>query len=264
MKCTQVQKYLHAHLDGELGADLSLEIEKHLAECTRCREQMDFEVRFIDQVRSEMRTTEDTRELEKRIGKSLEKEGRRKTNVRVFARVTMLAAAASVILVVGILVRQSVQQKGDLPPIGISDEVVKTHAKKMPMEINNADEQEVAKWFEGKLDFPVQPPKFASGTNARLVGARISRIKEKDAAQLVYDVNGHRLTFMIFDPGEHAEEIEAEKVKRPTKPIPLKDGWVTTHRGYSVGLYQRRGITYTVASDVGEGDIIKLISSIDY
>lgn len=264
MKCWQVQKYLHAHLDGELGTDLSLEVERHLAECSRCRRQMDFEIQFIDKIRSELRTTESNERLENNIRKELERTGSQKRNTRIFTQVTILAAAASLILIVGVLVRNSIQQKDELPPIGIPEEVVKTHARHMPLEISDKDEKEVAKWFEGKVDFPVQPPKFAPGTDVRFVGARLSRINEKDAAQLVYDANGHRVTFMIFDPGKNPIGLDTENVKRPVKLIPQKDGWVTTHRGYSVGLYQRRGIAYTVASDVGEGDIIKLISSISY
>ncbi len=264
MKCWQVQKYLHAHLDGELGAELSLEVEKHLAECGRCREQMDFEIQFIDQVRSAMRTQEADAELKTSVTRAIEKAGRKKTHTRVFAQISVLAAAASVILVVGILLRNAIQKTDELPPIGISEEVVKTHMRPMPMEISNKDEKEVAKWFEGKVDFPVQPPKFDPEAEVSLVGARISRIQEKDAAQLVYNVNGHRVTFMIFDPGEDADDIMNDEVKRLAKPLPEQNGWVTTHRGYSVGLYERRGIAYTVASDVGEGDIIKLISSISY
>ena len=265
MKCWQVQKYLHAHLDGELGADLSMEVERHLAECTRCRHQMDFEVQFIDHVRSALRTTESAEGLEASVRKALAKENKRKSHTRVFTQVAVLAAAASIILLVGVFVRQSVQRQEGLPPIGISEEVIKSHTKQVPLEISNADEKEVAKWFEGKVDFPVQPPKFSADAQVDLVGGRLSRFQEKDAAQLVYNVNGHRVTFMIFDPGSDADKLMSEDVKRlATKPIPAKDGWVTTLRGYSVGVYQRRGITYTVASDVDEGDIIKLISEISY
>jgi anti-sigma factor RsiW len=207
MKCWQVQKYLHAHLDGELGADLSLEIEKHLAECGRCRQQMDFEIHFIDRIRTELRTPNDTRELEDGIRKALAAEGKRRSNVKIFAKVAVLAAAASIILVVGVLVRGSIQRKEDLPPIGLSEEIVKNHSHSKPLEINADDEKEVARWFEGKLDFPVDPPKFAPDANVRLVGARISRIKAKDAAQLVYDVGGHKVTFMIFDPGKDVKAL---------------------------------------------------------
>ncbi len=264
MKCMQVQKYLHAHIDGELGADLSLEIEKHLAECGRCREQMDFEVSFIDRIRSEMRVSDHDAGLEDSIRKALEKDDRRRTNVRRFSQISVLALAASVILVVGILIKFSVEQPEELPPIGFSDEVVKQHTRNMPLEISNGSEVEVAKWFEGKVDFPVQPPSFANEANARLVGARLSRIKDKDAAQLEYEVNGHRMTFVIFDPGLDDKTIENEKVTRRAKDLPHNDGWVTTNRGYSVGVFRQRGIAYTLTSDVEEGDIIELISYIHH
>jgi anti-sigma factor RsiW len=141
---------------------------------------------------------------------------------------------------------------------------VKNHSHSKPLEINADDEKEVARWFEGKLDFPVDPPKFAPDANVRLIGARISRSKAKDAAQLVYDVGGHKVTFMIFDPGKDVKALDSETVDRTFKHIPNTDGWVMTHRGYSVGVYTRRGIAYTMAADVGEGDALKLLSSISY
>jgi anti-sigma factor RsiW len=36
MTCSQIQKLLHAHHDGELDAAHELQVNEHLADCPRC------------------------------------------------------------------------------------------------------------------------------------------------------------------------------------------------------------------------------------
>ena len=261
-----VQKYLHSYLDGELGADVSLEIEKHITDCARCRQQMEFEILFIDRVRSELRkNSPDTSELEEKIKQRLSLERKRRNETKTMKKIALIGLAASIVLGISIILQSSLSGKKELPPINYPEEIVKTHSHPMPLEISNANETEVAKWFEGKLDFPVTPPRFSPDENLKLVGARLSRFKEKDAAQLVYDLNGHKVTFIIFDPGNDAEKLEKQNVSRKDRrvvPLPKSNGWITTHRGYSVGFFTRRGIAYTMATDADEKDAMRLLSNI--
>lgn len=39
MKCEEIRPYLSAYLDGEIGRDKKLEIERHLSDCEACRKE---------------------------------------------------------------------------------------------------------------------------------------------------------------------------------------------------------------------------------
>ena len=46
----------------------------------------------------------------------------------------------------------------DEPLAAVVDDVVKRHARELPMEVEGADPSVAASWFRGKVDFPVRVP----------------------------------------------------------------------------------------------------------
>jgi len=260
MNCGQVQKYIHAYLDGELGTDISVELERHLEGCSRCRDQMDFEVSFIDEVRSRIAAEQAPSDLGTQVGRLLAREDGRKGRRRIATMMVGFASAAALAVVAWAGIAPLLRSAQDLPAIPpLEEQVVSNVVKNPPLEVEHADANAVSDWFVGKVSFAVEPPRFATTELSRLLGARLYNVGDNDAAYLVYDVDGKKVTVQMFrSPRE--DEI-ALPVGRDVRRLPTKNGgWVTTTRGYSVGVFSTRGVTYTVTSaDLDERDLASLI-----
>ncbi len=261
MKCLQVQKYIHAYLDGELGQDTTTEVERHLDECGRCREQMEFEAAFIDQVRSGVEKHEAPASLVAGVRAALDDEKKRSHRRRSVSMLAGFAAAAGLVAVVWAgLWPLMAGRGGDLPDIPpLEEQVVENVVKNPPLELQRADASEVSECFRGKVAFAVEPPDLSGGGQAELVGARLYNVGDSDAAYIVYDVGGQLVTMQMFEAGRDAlsELPGAQKVARlPTK----NGGYVTTTRGYTVGVFTSRGVTYSLTSaDMDERAMATLI-----
>ena len=259
MNCDQVQKYIHAYLDGELGTDITVGVESHLDGCGRCREQMEFEVAFIDRVRSGMSSEELPSRLESDVRKMLWNEDKRTRRRRATRMVVGFAAAAALVIVAWVGIVPLLSPKQDLPSLPpLEEQVVANVVKNPPLEVEHADASEVSEWFRGKIAFAVEPPQFAQEAPSELVGARLYNVGDNDAAYLVYDVDGKKVTIQMF---RSARAEDMLTVDRNVHRLPTKNGgWVTTTRGYTVGVFNHRGVTYTVTSaDLDERALAGLI-----
>ncbi len=69
----------------------------------------------------------------------------------------------------------------------------------------------IASWFRGRVDFPVHAPALGGGATCQ--GGRLVNVGERPAAYIVYRVrNGHRVTFLVFDPRDQAFEAPERRV----------------------------------------------------
>jgi anti-sigma factor (TIGR02949 family) len=264
MRCTQVQKYIHAYLDGELGTDMTVEVERHLDECTRCREQTEFEATFIDRVRSGVSADSAPPGLAAQVGSLLDAEDARSRSRRYLGAVAGFAAAAVLAIAAGLglwpLVGPRTEPLPALPPL--EEQVVENVVKNPPLELEQTDASEVSEWFRGKLAFNVQPPALEGSGRSRLVGARLYNVGESDAAYLVYDVDGSVVTLQMFEAGRDGRPTVPEE--QTVRRLPTDNGgYVTSTRGYTVGVVTRRGVTYSLTSaDMDERAMAELISSV--
>src|SRR5262249_25070266 len=80
--------------------------------------------------------------------------------------------------------------------VPIFEDVVRVHSGALPPDVKSPTNPAVTSWFRGKVDFPVRPAQLGAGS--RLVGARLSHVRERNAAALFYDVGGRRVTVVMF------------------------------------------------------------------
>jgi anti-sigma factor RsiW len=262
MNCAQVQKYIHAYLDGELGTDITVEVESHLDDCTRCQEQMEFEAAFIDQVRTGLVAEQAPARLGEDVRALLSREDGRKRRRRNLRLVVGFAAAAGLIIVAWLGIAPLLSPKQELPALPpLEEQVVANVVKDPPLEVQHADAREVSEWFRGKVSFAVEPPRFADEAPSELVGARLYNVGDNDAAYLVYDVDGKKVTIQMFRTARDGQLTVP--AGRDVRRLPTKNGgWVTTTRGYTVGVFNHRGVTYTFTSaDLDERDLALLIDT---
>jgi anti-sigma factor (TIGR02949 family) len=71
LKCDELLGSLSAYIDGELGSELCMELEKHLSECDNCRVVLNTTKRTIDLVHSPIEKSDLPEDVRERLFKRL-------------------------------------------------------------------------------------------------------------------------------------------------------------------------------------------------
>ncbi|HUT79051.1 MAG TPA: zf-HC2 domain-containing protein [Polyangia bacterium] len=247
MICEANRKYVDAFVDGELEAGLMLEVEAHLEGCGSCAalEKLRRDTRReIADIGARTRAPE---HLRQRI-RSLPSRRRR---LRLFAAATAvpLAAAAALLLV---FAWGAGRGNGDERLAEVVDDVVQRHARELPLEVRGPDPALAASWFRGKVDFPVRDPGLRL-TGASFEGARVSNVRSSQAAQMVYTVDGHRVSLMIFPAGRVS--VDGARVVSSGG----QDVFVGRRNGFNVAVVFDGDLAYAVSSDLPVPRLISLI-----
>lgn len=142
-------------------------------------------------------------------------------------------------------------------PFPVFSESVKGHIKflqgNLPAGITAHKPKEVGEWLRAKLDFKIMVPDLSSqGVN--LSGARIYSLKDRQAAYLGYEKNGHAISVFMFD----AQGLKFPKAKKVA--VNNKIFYLTKERGYNSALWLEQEIACVFVSDLAEAELLYLAS----
>ena len=288
ISCEIVRRHVDAVVDGEVDPDTQIEFEQHLDGCGPCRVHLSFARSFKKQVKEAAADWPGAPPgLASRIQRSLDAEDARRAaaapdapvgaseterpplglgGVRLVplrAKYTVPAAAAAVALAV-LAAREGgnpiateeglrVDTASAAPGSSIFEDVVRRHSSEHPAEVSGPPTQ-VASWFRGKLQFPVRPIEF-NGPDVRLVGARISNVRDREAAAFFYTVQGHRVTVMVFEPPAPVDRL-ARRANVRGRGI-----WYGSAHGHTVPVVEHDGLTYAIAGDLDRRSLLMLAAS---
>jgi anti-sigma factor RsiW len=185
--------------------------------------------------------------LRARVERSLARE-RRPLWRRILSPVPLATAAACA---AGALVVLASHGGGD----ALVAEAVQKHHRGLPLEVTTASAtaEAIPGWFAGKLDFKPTPPPFKE-KEARVVGARLSHLREYPAAYIRYDLpRGQAGLFIVDDPDRRFEAAGREV---QIGPRTLR---VVNAKGYNVAVWRQDEIVYSLVSDLGEDDLFQLV-----
>lgn len=259
VSCEQATRWTDAWIDGELDPSAALLIEDHMARCACCRAEADM-IRKLKRGLGALREDCAPTALRYRITAALDAcdreqeaeraSAQRKKHARNFALAG--AALAGVVMANGYKQRSvgPVAAAGMLPVV---EDIADRHARELPVEVTDSDPAAVSRWFRGKLDIPVRPVNFR-GSQARLVGARLSNVQSQMAAALYYDVDGRRMTVFVFDPTLMPRAVEPAAMAQG-RPV-----YVTTSHGYTVTFTERQGVGYAIASDLPPQECARIVA----
>lgn len=245
MDCKNVSGFVGAYVDGEFDEAEKAEVDAHLATCPSCLALIHGEARFRAAVRAAapLRAPEGLRD---RISLRLAQEPLPPRGARRLLHPATIAAAAGVAGVVGWLVFFQEERAR------VAEEAVLRHARGLPMEIVGADVQQIHSWLEGKVDFHARLPIFAN-VAIPLLGARLSHIRDRQAAYLVYgSAQGRRMSLFVFDDPDLVLHGVVKKLKD-------REVFLQSARGYNVATWKRAEIVYSLVSDLDEPAILSLI-----
>ncbi|MEK6607641.1 MAG: zf-HC2 domain-containing protein [Myxococcota bacterium] len=266
MNCGDLRKLADAYFDGEFADDDRRDLEAHAAACVACGRHVETERRYHDALRVGLRGLDEPvpPALAGRIDAALaaaarptgRAEAARPSRTRAWVVTACLAAAASAASLFFVQRRDERLRALDAATaaasVSIVEAVVESHRRDLPVEVASVNPEDVRHWFQGKIDVPVRPPHMRT-SGARLVGGRVSNVRERQAAQLVYDLGGRKVSVLIFDPD--GMRLDAPRRQR----VRDHDVALGGRRGYNVALFQDRGLGYAVAGEADDAEIMNFV-----
>ena len=265
MRCKDFMPFLDTYVDGEVDDFDSTQFEMHLQSCQPCRSAVVFRQRMKDEFRSCLSEEKAPDSLRERILDSLdeqvcesavvipleERKAARNRGVRYLGWLAPVAAAIALLIGTPIFT-VAPAKSGSLP---IVEQAIDWHQGRYPIEVAGPDAVQVSNWFRNKVRFPVRMPQFQKDASVRLVGGRIAHVENHRAAYLLYDVDGARISILVFpeDAGSFPDgEIDLVK-GREVRTVAAQ--------GYQVALLQDSGLSFAVTSDMSRAALVDLLGS---
>lgn len=247
--CVEVERFCDAYLDGEFAEMDAADLERHLAACAVCGERVRFQSEFKSALRRAAPRPSATEALRGRIKVALDGEPVPPVPIEV-ARwkqiAYRLAPAVAAAAVVGGLAWSAE------PFSPVVEDAISKHQRDLPIEVRGKPD-DVRAWLSDKVPFAMRLPRFAP--QAVLVGARLANVRDRDAAYLVYNVGGERVSVMVFDPANLPMATQRRRL------VGHSSVYLDGDRGFHVVFYRNRGIGYAVTSGMDEDRMIQLVSA---
>jgi len=254
--CAEWSQEITLFVDGELGESERVAVEYHLDSCEKCQAAVAFAQSFRDALQSKMREATPTApaHLRTNLRAALAREAAPSSFNplqqlrRLWSPVPAAAAGATAIGITAWLWFG-----------GSTDDVVKElvarHSRHLPPEIQSSDPRSLEAWLSDKVDFRVRVPQV-KGLPLRLVGARLSHVRDHQAVQLLYGTPqspSHTVTMLVYDDPSgrlwvhgNAETVDDKQVIRANRA------------GYNVAVWKENEVVYSLVSDA-EDDVLEMV-----
>ena len=275
--CKSVGRLLGAHIDGQLDAVNTLEVEDHLAACETCRERLALDramrgslkkavaQKAPDDVRARMLAAMTAQTVRDVANDEAPAKHQPPSMLRRWRTALPLASAAAIALAWGFASKQPVL-RGTPEAIGqagfanddLLRDFVSAHSKLPP---ESADPKQVHA-VERYIGVPVRVPQMEK--DAKFVGWRLVPMRGGDnAAMLQYEMNqGQRVTVFVYNarnvPLARGHQLAAPRV------VGTSQVRVGKANGYSLAVTEHGDVGYAVASDLDPEQSAKLVAVVDH
>jgi anti-sigma factor RsiW len=301
--CKEVSLLLGAHLDGQLDAVRTLEVEDHIGACEVCRERLALDRALRGSLKKAVKTSapddvrarmlaamagESARQSVRESGDELAETdaqrdsaldatagrassvGRRPSMLRHWRTMLPLASAAALVMAWGAASKQPVAQgSGDtMVPAGLSDDLLRGFVAqhKHPLPPEQQDPKQVRQ-FEQYVGVPVHVPNFPQkgGQNARFVGARLLPVQGGErAAMLQYEVQqGNGAMQRVTVFVYDPARVQIGSAHLAPRAVGTSEVRTGRADGYSIAVTQHAGVGYAMASDMDPESSASLMAVVD-
>ena len=247
--CSEWELMLHGFVDNELDAAHSLEIERHVATCPHCAQQLESLKALKQRIAQPGVHWQTPDHVRAQVLAAISREAAMPAHavantgfsvmefVRRWLFVPSLAAlAASLFLVVGPM--------NDRSPVG--DEVVASHVRSLLVDhltdVATSDQHTVKPWFNGKIDF-APPVVDLAREGFPLAGGRVDYIGGRVVAALVYKRQSHVINLFVWPA---SSDPTAASVKS-----------ATSRDGYNLENWRAGGLNFWAVSDGNADDLAR-------
>jgi len=260
MICKELTRYIDAYLDDELSVMENLRVQAHLVFCGECREIVKSEVRLRSLIEADAlddSAPEHLREkILQQIGERPAREFIRTHDVFTFRPriffAGLLAGAVTLGMILALATYLFKGLPGDVSPLAA--EIVAKHRiysrGEGNLQVRSSDRLEVSSWLRERLDFPVKLPPLAR-PGERLLGARLSSIADGQAAYLLYERGGRRISLYVF------KALPTLLSSGLPKSVAGVQFFTATLEGKPVVWWEDQERYYAVVSDSGTNDLIE-------
>jgi anti-sigma factor RsiW len=252
MNCIDLDPLIYPYLDGELDELERGYLESHVAACAGCRGRLSREAAFQGALRrsAQLRTRGPAPEaLRAMLRAGIRRENRR-VQMLSWARWGGLAIAAATAGVIYLDQRPGHREQ-------LLEDAAARYQRRLPFEVTTASRADVERWVGDQMSTRVVLPHVQGAT---IAGARLSNLREHDAAYVVYQLPP--------SPQRGADRrLGLFVVEDPEREIPSVDSWpqvgVRSVRGFSIASWRSGGLVYELVSDMDEADLRRTLSDID-
>jgi len=243
MDCKETRRILFKSESPEVVNEDLVNSKRHVKECRECSEFLEGERVFSAMLKTAVRKDPVPRELKDRI---LHSSKRERKYPKAFFQWVGIAASILFLVVTGYFLTVS---RNDSP---LLKEIVNDHVQFVlspDVQIGSSDLGEIKKWFRDKVDFAVVVPSIS----AKLKGGRLCLLGNKRLALLFYEYGGSQISLFISDNPDLKVNIGKEVVLNNRKMH------IVENRGYNLLLWQEKGLTYVLVSELTFEEIQKII-----
>ena len=242
MNCRESQDLMPVYLDGELDASASVAIERHLRECSACRELHDSQRALSTAVREHGSYFAAPAELRARISQEAQvSHGRRRLPFALLGASAAMACTLVLAWSLAVIVR------APDPAERIVQEVVAGHARSLMAnhltDVASSDQHTVKPWLSAKLDFS-PPVKDLSAHGFELAGGRLDYVNQRPVAALVYRQRQHVINLFAWPEASGAAQ----------------DTQTWSRQGYQIARFARGGMTYWAVSDLNPAEFGQFVA----
>jgi anti-sigma factor RsiW len=237
MNCRDTQNWIDGYVDAELDLARSLEVERHLRECTACSQAVQARQRLRAAIRAGSLYHAAPAGLRKRVQSSVRNAGKETTTVRATPWLRFAAAAAVLVLVWGVWRARPASLAED----ALTQEVIAGHVRSLMashlMDVASTDQHTVKPWFNGKLDF-APPVEDLADQGFPLVGGRLDYLDNRPVAALVYRRRQHCINLFLWPSVQAAERATPAAA-----------------RGYHLVHWTQSGMRWWAVSDLNSREL---------
>lgn len=262
MECQEVRVYLSASIDDALTADEQEAVVRHLSACESCSTFLALELKTKRLLRERLPQPQLPSGLRERIIQGLTEAEPMKLEERwcfpLWLRrpAPILALASTFILLLALAIFYATPRSTQASPF-VRDSVdghVKCLLGEQIMEVKFARPEELARWFQERLNFPVRLPRFARQEQGHIWEGRLSLMGGERASQVFYRWKGHTLSLFVL-PGEKMALMPGMVQIQNERTF-----LVNHHKGYTSLMWKAGGLTYCLVSDLPPEEVMAFAS----
>jgi anti-sigma factor RsiW len=253
MDCHAADEALDAILDGEAPLEVRREVLAHLEECAVCREELAYRQLLRRAIRQGGDAVDTPPHLWERIGAGLD-EVERRGGGRQRRRAFLAGSAMAAAVLIGMLFSYRPWRSPASPFMVESvDNYIRYLLSNASYDLQTHDADRIRQWFQGRLDFVVEPPDL-SGDGFQLLGTRLGYFLDRVVAEMGYQRDGHRLS-LFMTRGKGLEALVGERVA-----LGGQEFFVATSKGYTVVAWRDApaNIVCSIVADLSQEQLLSV------
>lgn len=256
MDCRDAERFVELRLDGEIEPTDAALLEVHLASCPGCRGSFERSGAFLGDVRGKLREVTER----DRIPSGLRT--RIVAHLRARERTEGVGWGRAISVTLGLSMIAVLSWSGAAGPPLVPEDAVVRHSGNLPPEVRADidDTRRVQRFLKQNLRYPVEVPRFdGRNPSVRLVGARLSNLDDREAAYVMYDRRGAKLSLFAYPkPTRFSRPSDFEEVRAGARTV-----LVGQRRGYNVVAWEAGDVVYSLVSDIDPRDLVELASTVE-